>query len=120
MILHVLFLCYLIQEPPFDSFLQTAFVAYKIEYSVAGTTKVDTISYPAQMHIITELMKGTYYFVRVALTNSAGEGEYSFSATGRTDVDRECLNVVCSHGALCCRLCDKVHTYCNFTLLLIR
>ena len=86
-------------------------MTYKIEYSVDTTTQVGMISYPAQMHSITELMKGTYYSVRVALNNSAGEGDYSSSATGRTDIDRECLNVVGSHGALLYHLCDKLHTY---------
>ena len=61
---------------------------------------MDTIPSPAQMHNINDLMKGTFYSVRVALNNSAGEGEYSISETGRTDVDRECLDVVCSHGIL--------------------
>ena len=75
-------------------------MTYKVEY-IAVTTNVDVIyvSYPAQTHTITELMKGTSYSVRVALNNSAGEGEYSSSEIGRTAVDRECLNVVCSHVA---------------------
>ena len=71
---------------------------YKVKYT-AVTPKVDVISYPAQTHTIMELTKGTSYSVRVALNNSAGEGEYSSPVIGRTAVDRECLNVVCSHLA---------------------
>ena len=65
-------------------------MTYKVEYT-AVTTNVDVLSYPAQTHTITDLMKGTNYSVRVALNNSAGEGEYSLSEIGRTAVDRECL-----------------------------
>ena len=97
---------------------------YKIEYSVDDTSKVDTISYPAQMYTITELMRGTYYSVRMALNNSAGEGVYSIPATGRTDVDCECLNIVCNHGILLvlvyyfCWLCDKLHAHFTSTHVL--
>ena len=62
-------------------------MTYKIEYSADGTTKVDTISYPTQMHTITKLMKGTYYSVRISLNNTAGVGDYSLAETGCTDFD---------------------------------
>ena len=77
--------------------LQTPFMTYKIDYFA---NEVETTSYPETTYTITGLMKGTQYSVRVALNNSAGDGEYSSPAIGRTDVDRECLNVVMAFGWL--------------------
>ena len=73
-------------------------MTYKIEYSVDTIIQVEMIPYPAESYTVTGLMKGTFYSVRVALSNSAGDGVYSSSEIGRTAVDRECLNVVCRHG----------------------
>ena len=63
---------------------------------------MDTTPYPAVSYTLTDLMKGTYYSVRVSLSNSAGNGLYSSPEIGRTAVDRECLNVACSHGTCIC------------------
>ena len=65
-------------------------MTYTIEYSVDATKQVETTPWPADLYIITGLMKGTSYSVRVALNNSAGQGDYSSSEIGRTAVDREC------------------------------
>ena len=70
----------------------------RIEYSVGNIIEADMIPHGVESHTITGLMKGTSYLVRVALSNSAGQGAYSSSEIGRTDVDRECLTVVRSHG----------------------
>ena len=85
-------------------------MTYKIEYSVGATTKADTISYPAQMHTIPNLMKGTTYSVRISLNNSAGMGDYSPAEPGHTDVDCECLNTFRSYGVLFVT-CDQLYTY---------
>ena len=67
-------------------------MTYTIEYSVDTSIQMDTTPYSADTYTITGLMKGTYYTVRVALSNSAGDGVYSSPEIGRTAVDRECLN----------------------------
>ena len=79
-------------------------MTYTIEYTVDDDIQMDTTPFSTESYTIIDLMKGTNYSVRVSLSNSAGNGVYSSPEIGRTAVDRECLNVACSHGRCICLL----------------
>ena len=64
--------------PPFEF--------YYIEYTLDNSTVIEVTPYPAMNFTTKILLNYTQYFVRVALNNSIGLGEYSDPpVTGRTN-----------------------------------
>ena len=66
-----------LQLPPFDSFTQTTFEKSRVECTAGNITTTGFAPYPTANLSIGGLLEGTTYAVRVAVNNSAGQGEYS-------------------------------------------
>ena len=79
------------QPPVLDPFTQTPLMDYHVEYSEQRDfTNAVTImvSYLATTTTTSStLNKGTQYFFRVSVSNSAGSSPFSDTAMGRTAVD---------------------------------
>ena len=73
----VIFTSFKLQGPDFDSFTQTEFEVYHIEYTYISTVTVAFIHYPAGSYAIGDLLNAAEYSIRVGVNNSAGLGEYS-------------------------------------------
>ena len=80
------------QTPMRNTFTQTAFQMSRVEYSASSSfsSAVQMSTVPAFVTIfdtINNLMKGTIYYFRVSITNSAGFGPVSDTMSARTNVD---------------------------------
>ena len=71
------FLYIYVQVPPFDSFTQSDFDEFHVEYTFITTVIVGFTKYPVNNFTINNVLSGTQYSVRVAVNNSAGLGDYS-------------------------------------------
>ena len=88
-------ICFSFLKADNDPFTQTAIESFTIEYFIYGNSlsrSAVTIDDPnTRTIVITGLMKGTTYGVRIQTSNSAGPSNYSTPVTQRTDIDGKCL-----------------------------
>ena len=80
------------QPPVLDPFTQTPLMDYRVEYSEQSdfnNTVTIMVSHPTTTTTTSTLNKGTQYFFRVSVNNSAGSSPFSDTAMGRTAVDRK-------------------------------
>ena len=81
------------QIPTRDSFTQTEFEMSRVEYGLSSDfSGAQNMSVPASDTTFStpnDLMKGTVYYFRISIRNSAGFGPVSVTMMGRTAVDRK-------------------------------
>ena len=100
---------FLFQVPILDSFTQTPLLYYHVQYSLQSDFSSPVtimVPYPTTTTNTPSLLnKGTVYYFRISVNNSAGTGPFSDTAMGRTAVDRKHTLSVWSVFLLVCCVC---------------